>query len=493
MKKCSCFHPLVVCFAVVLGVACQGDTSPDTASNYSWHTFFGGDGYDGFGAVAVDETGSICVAGMSDSSWLGPGEQSPLNPFHEDGDPPGDVFILKLSSDAEYQWHSFVGGVGIQDGVALAIDGDGNIYVVGSSHNGWSGPEGEDPLHPHAEAGEDDPDLFVIKLGSGGQYQWHTYHGGVGFDYGLSLAVDPEGNVHVSGSSGSTWDGPAGEGPVNDHSNDCADALVLKLDANGGYLWHTFHDSDSYDCSESGKSLVVGDSGNVYVTGSSFNSDGDGESLPDSFALKLNPAGEQQWLALFGPDGGRSIAVDGDDNLYVTGFSSNTWNGPDGQSPLNPHFGGSYSSNLFVVKLDEAGGYLWHTFHGEGQGAEQDSFSCVGSSIAVGQDGDLLVTGGSSGTWNGPDGQAPVNEHSGYHDAFVLELDADGAYSWHAFFGANADADIDEGASIALDGAGNIYSTGVSESTWNGPNGEAPVNTHAGDYDIYVLKLTDLE
>jgi hypothetical protein len=57
---------------------------------------------------------------------------------------------------------------------------------------------------------------------------------------------------------------------------------------------------------------------------------------------------------------------------------------------------------------------------------------------------------------------------------------------WHAFYGSAAE---DHGNSLAVDGSGNLYVTGSSESSWNGPNGKSPLHAHSGGNDVFVLKV----
>ena len=112
------------------------------------------------------------------------------------------------------------------------------------------------------------------------------------------------------------------------------------------------------------------------------------------------------------------------------------------------------------------------------------------------------MTGGTGSNWDGPDGQSPLNEHTGGYDSdiVVIKLDESGLYQWHTFFGEATD--IDFGSSIDVDGNGNIFIAGNSNRSWDGPGNSSPLNAHAGGYsewadgpayyrDIFVLKLTD--
>jgi hypothetical protein len=274
-----------------------------------------------------------------------------------------------------------------------------------------------------------------------GAYQWHTFYGAaVSEDRGYSVAVDGDGNIYVAGWT-CDWDGPDGQSPLHEKSGE-DDIFALKLSSSGAYQWHTFYGSSDDDY-------------------------------------------------------GWSLALDGVGNIYVTGNSKRSWKGPDGQSPLNAHAGDTgsdsdagidtdtetdteptgYEEDAFVLKLNSDGQYQWHTFYGS-------SWCDKGASVAVDGTGNVYLTGSSGGSWNGPDGQSPLNG-TGDDEAFVLKLDSNGAYQWHAFYGASEDF----GNAVSLDGSGNIYVTGESLNTWNGPGGESPLNGTSDTWNTYVLKL----
>ena len=71
-----------------------------------------------------------------------------------DTDTETDTDTLAEAGDDVYQWHTFHGGGDHDYGHALAADGDGNVYVVGLSRDGWNGPDDEEPLNAYS-GGED--------------------------------------------------------------------------------------------------------------------------------------------------------------------------------------------------------------------------------------------------------------------------------------------------------------------------------------------------
>ena len=254
----------------------------------------------------------------------------------------------------------------------------------------------------------------------------------------------------------------------------------LTIDPN--YLWHTFYGAGS----DSVRAIAVDGSGNVYVTGASYNSWlGDGNTPPihahsgngnwDMYVLKLNSSGAYQWHTFYGSassseDEGYGIAVDGNGNVYVTGKGS-AWYGDGGQSPIHEHSGSSNWGDIVVLKLNSSGNYQWHTFYGSSAWDQ-------GNGIAVDASSNVYVTG-YSGNWG-----SPLHAHSGGAEIVVLKLTSVGAYQWHTFYGSSA---WDEGDDIAVDGTGNyVYITGSSGATW----GSSPLHAHSGGAEIVVLKLT---
>ena len=116
---------------------------------HEWHTFFGGEWPRSIAAVD-----GVFVTGLSNSGWIGPGEESPLH-GHSGNQ---DLYVLEMSPSGSYRWHTFFGSSIYDTGDSIAF-ADG-VYVAGLSAATWSGPSGESPLHEHS--GSDD--IAVLKL-----------------------------------------------------------------------------------------------------------------------------------------------------------------------------------------------------------------------------------------------------------------------------------------------------------------------------------------
>jgi len=407
-----------------------------TAPTYHWHTFLGGSNIDSGNDIAVDGNGNIYLVGESLAGWNGPGATAPLNSHSGSW----DIVIVKLSSGGAYQWHTFLGSGNNDYGHSLALDSSGNIYVTGESAATWNGPGTTAPLNNHAG----NTDIVVVKLNSSGVYQWHTFMGSGWSDVGFGMTVDSSGNVYIAGESNGTWSGPGAVAPINSFAAG-SDAVILKLNSNGAYQWHTFMGGN---WSDAGRSIVVDGSG-LYIAGESSGSwDGQGYGL----------------------------AVDSSGNVYVAGESNSGWNGPGPTAPTN-----AYTANydMTVLKLNSSGAYQWHTF----MGGSSNEY-CRG--LAIGGNGSqVYVTGYSNAGWNGPGGITPLNGHAGGSDITLVTLNGSGAYQWHTFMGGSGN---ESGYGVAI--SAGVYLIGGGNS-WNGPDGSLPLNDHAGGtVDITVLTVS---
>jgi hypothetical protein len=163
------------------------------------------------------------------------------------GDVAGGYASIKYSSAGVPLWTNRYsvpesGGDGAK---ALALDAGGNVYVTGGS--GGSGGYG---------------DYATIKISSAGVPLWtNRYNGPANYgDYAKAVALDPGGNVFVTGLSAA--------------SNHDYDYATIAYSSAGMPLWTNRYNGpgNSHDMTYT---LAVDVRGNVYVTGRSRDTDGD--------------------------------------------------------------------------------------------------------------------------------------------------------------------------------------------------------------------------
>jgi hypothetical protein len=416
----------------------------------TWNTFLGGGAEDDPNAITVDGNGNVYVVGISRDTW-----GSPIRSYSGNY----DGFVAKLGGNGNLLWHTFLGGSNRDTAGGVAVDGNGNVYVAGSSWADWGFP-----VNPYLAA-----DAFVAKLDGSGNLIWNTFLGSVNaIDSAGSVAVHGNGNIYVAGASNATWGSPILPfvgGPAGNPS----DAFVAKLYPSGNLIWNTFLGGSDTDFSGG---IAVGGNENVFVTGQSGSTWGSPlrgyTGGRDVFVARLDSLGNLIWNTFLGGtynDYQAGIGTDGNENVFVVGSSEDTWG-----SPVRPFTAGS--RDIFAAKLNGSGGLIWHTFLG---GSEFELYA----GIALDGSGNVFIAGQSGSTWG-----SPIHPFAGgFDDAFVAGLDGNGNLIWNTFLGSSSD---EAGKGIAVDGSGNIFIAGFSVGSWG-----SPIRAYTGGTDAFVAKLSN--
>jgi hypothetical protein len=172
--------------------------------------------------------------------------------------------------------------------------------------------------------------------------------------------------------------------------------------------------------------------------------------------LIIDPLIYSTYIGGSADDEGYSIAVDGSGNAYITGYAKST-NYDITPGTFQTAYGGGYS-DLFVTKLNSTGtALIYSTYIG---GSSQDE----GRSIAIDNFGDVYVTGrtGSTNFYITP-GAFQTTIQGSFFDVFVTKLNSTGtALIYSTYIGGNGG---DEPYDIAIDNSGNAYITGNTTST----------------------------
>ncbi|MEC9473533.1 MAG: SBBP repeat-containing protein, partial [Actinomycetota bacterium] len=449
----------IACVLVVVGwgsSASAWDTTAGNDTNYGSITF-GGTNHDGSYEVAVDGAGNVYTTGyFRNTVDFGAGNVTSAGN--------ADVFVTKLNAAGAHQWTTTFGGTGNDYGHGVAVDGSGNVHVTGYFQNTVDFGAGN-----VTSAGQDD--VFVTKLNAAGAHQWTTTFGGTGNDNGHGVAVDGSGNVYTTGNFKNTVDFGAGNVTATGGNND---VFVTKLNSSGAHQWTTTFGNISGD---QGYGVAVDSSGNVYATGVFGNTVNFGAGNvtaagnSDVFVTKLNSSGVHQWTTTFGGTGvdySYGVAVDGDSNVYTTGWFYGTVDFGAGNVTS------AGQADVFVTKLNAAGAHQWTTTFG-GTGVDH------GWSVAVDGSGNVYTTGRFEGTVDFGAGNVTS---AGSHDVFVTKLNSAGAHQWTTTFGGTG---ADYGLGVAADGSGNVHGAGNFIGTVD--FGAGDVTSVGGAIDGFVVKL----
>ncbi len=450
----------------------------DPVLDYS--TFLGGTASEGANAIAVDGSGNAYVTGETGSINF----PTTAGAYQTAS---GDIFVTELNANGSALVYStFLGGIGGNEAFGIAVDGLGNAYVTGQTSGSFPTTSGA----YQTIFGAGTYDAFVTKLNpSGNTLLYSTYLGGSGWDQGDGIAVDSSGSAYVTGYTYST-DFPTTTGAYQTTSGGTWDAFITKLNAAGTALVYSTYLGGSYI--DYGYGIAVDSSGNAYVTGTTASTDFPttagvyqttfGGSW-DVFVAKLNAAGTvlvySTYLDGSSSEEGYGITVDSSGNAYVTGSTEST-NFPTTSGAYQTNYGGNIDA--FVTKLNNTGSaLLYSTYLGEGN---EDH----GNAIAVDGSGNAYVTGYTQSTNFPTTSGAYQTVFGGNQDAFMMELNAGGSnliYSTYLGGGAS-----ESGLGIAVDGSGNAYVTGYTQST-NFPTTSGAYQTaFGGTCDVFVAKLS---
>jgi hypothetical protein len=278
----------------------------------------------------------------------------------------------------------------------LTLDGAGSVYVTGYSQGSGTGY-----------------DYATVKYDASGNQLWAARYNGPanGEDQAASVAVDPLGNVYVTGYS-------QGSGTGYDYA-------TVKYDANGNELWVARYNGPM-NGNDKAASVSVDTLGNAFVTGNALVCGG--YSCSDCSTIKYSPGGTEVWVRGWGDSCiPYDLALDGNGNVYVTGSND-----------YSDYTGTIYRG--FALKYNSSGSLQWahNTSHG---------VLDPGRAIVADSAGKVYVTGGA-GDWQSQSGFGTIS------------YDSNGNELWHANYWAEFAPWGGAASGVAVDGSGNTYVTG---------------------------------
>ena len=340
----------------------------------------------------------------------------------------------ELVIDPILSYGTYLGGNAFDEGRSIAVDADGNAYVVGTAAS-RDFPTTTGTIKPTMLPRTDAPnsfwyDAFVTKINpSGTALVFSTYFGGRnGNESGGGVALDANGNILIAGTT------------------------------------------------------MSGDMPTVNAYQPTFGGTDDG------FAAKLNPTGSALIFSTYLGGGsteiGGPIAVNPTTGDAVFSGYASSGNFPTTPGVLKPQLcnntpgscNGIFYSGSYLVKLTGTGGIVYSTL-----------FDAGVADVTL-DAADNVVTGGSAtaGAVTTPGSYQPVS--SGGADGYIAKINPTGsALVFGTFLGGGLHSDRVK--AIVLDAEQNIYVTGQTENTAFPTTPGAFDTTFNGNHDGFVTKL----
>lgn len=280
-----------------------------------------------------------------------------------------DIFILKLDPFGQFQWvkqyrNYFMGSIG-NENINIDVDSEDNVYSTGIFLDSMDFDPGVDSFFLSSNSFE--PDIFISKLDSKGNFLWAKQVGGNGMKLAKSIHLDNQGNIIYSGiftdivdfdPGISTYELIGSREENNRH-------FISKLDTSGNFVWakqlggwNAY--SQSFD-----RNITTDKKANIYISGSfaektDFDPGTDTMFLNSSteivYIAKFTEAGNFEWVKTFGTlnagssNLGSSIALDENQNIFTTGCFFDTVDFDPGDST---YYLQSLHYDAFIHKINQ--------------------------------------------------------------------------------------------------------------------------------------------
>ena len=341
----------------------------DPLGNFLWVKTFGGIDSEGVEDMHFDSQGNIILVGYFTLTVdFDPGSGI-TNVSSNSGY--SDIFILKLTSSGIFTFVKTVGGVGQDEAFAIEIDNLDNIYFTGQ----FVGNVDFDPsaiinnLNSVTNGG-----IYVCKFNSSGDYVWAKNFRNQGVsgtgtdgvqDFGFSLCVDNNYNVHIVGHFKYNVDfDPSGSSYILISTpTSWTNMFYAKLDINGDFV-------SAHKLSGSYPYMIIDDFDNLYLTGNYIASTTDFDPGPGNttltgpstqFIRKTDANSNLIWVINTGGSGNQTkpLTLDNFNNIFFSSYYQNTID-LDPSALVNniTSLGASGNNNIFISKFNTLGNFI---------------------------------------------------------------------------------------------------------------------------------------
>lgn len=300
-----------------------------------------------------------------------------------------------------------------------------------------------------------------------------TYLGGNNTESSCNIALDPQGNIYVAGSTISTNFPVLGALQATNRAGS-NDLFVTKLNSNGTALVYSTYIGGNAD--DFANYIAVDRTGNAYVVGYTEADnfpvtnayDSSLSAFGDAFLLRLAPTGNRLlYSTFFGSssyESANAVAVDNNTNAYIVGhtYSGNFFP----TAPNNPFLPTGSDGEGFIAKFNLAASGSSSLIYSSYFGGDTDESA---NAVAIDGAGNAYVAGTVAIYTTNATSTFPVQNSlpgqnvfkGGFSDAFVMKVNANASLGFSTFLGG---INEDEAYGIALDANTNVFVTGSTSS-----------------------------
>ncbi len=309
----------------------------------------------------------------------------------------------------------------------ILTDSQGNIIIIGATNSLDFPSTFNDTRKNDSYWYPWDQDAYITKFSPEGNLLWSRIIGGSGLDICYDGAIDTQNNIIIKGYTDSEEFPVTGERSNREYGN----TFLLKLAKNGTLVWSNTYPSEWYY--EDSGGIDTDSLDNIIITGSVYGN----ESYPNAMYNILNPFSENAliikltsngstiWTHIVGgnrDDFGRSVEVDNDDNILVSGETRSIDFPSIG---THSYYNETGYNSIFLLKIYPNGEIDWSHLIG---GGDDDSLH----DLIV--DNENIFIAGVSYSPDFPIINISIQEIQDYSKGFIVKYSHDGDLVWSSCF-----------------------------------------------------------
>jgi hypothetical protein len=280
-----------------------------------------------------------------------------------------DFFLLKLNNLGNPIWcKSASAGGGGEYGTKIAVDSNGNIFVVGSFVFTFTMDFGVPNFYNTTiQSNSSEPSFFLAKYDSLGTIKWARgeYDGGTG-GYGIDVVIDSQNNVYLLGTfrDEDVCFTDFNCFPNSQGNNNSQDCFIVKYSNNGDFLrYNGIVGVENQDAT----AMAIDSQNNIYITGTNFGPNASMGNFnlqrisqaSDIYITKINSQGNFLWAKSFWGTTdvlSTDLSLAQSNAIFLTGIFSDSIISYDGNSFSNNDGG---ASHIFLLRLNADGQVQW--------------------------------------------------------------------------------------------------------------------------------------
>lgn len=410
-------------------------------------------------------------------------------------------FLIVLSIHSQtptLQWAKKLGDISKNDkGISVSTDQTGNVYSTGCFYGTIDADPSSSVYNLFTSGGWD---TYISKLDNNGNFVWAKKIGGVNDDVPTEITTDQSGNSYISGSfSGIVDFDPSSVNTFTLNGVANGENFILKLDANGNFVWVKQFTSTDADFINSITLDATGDlllAGRLYGIMDFDPSTSSTYTLSNtsvcSFICKITNSGNFVWAKKYGFTlftGGNGLAhsvkTDSNNNIYTSGYFYGTADFDPSPGAYTLTANGN-TQDAYIAKFDANGNLKWANNYGS-------IYFDDALSSTIDSKGNVYTTGHFGGTADfNPSASATftIANFNNSNDVYITKVDSLGNFIWAKQIGGNFE---DLSNFITSDNSDNIYVCGGFEyiCDFNPSTTTTYSLTSNGAKDGFVTKLDE--